>query len=55
MTPSLPTKGQKYQNLLCELRSRRHGIDARLKALGYRHVAVDLAGYRMGNLNEKTA
>lgn len=34
---------------------RRHGIDARLKALGYRHVAVDLAGYRMGSLNEKTA
>jgi pyridinium-3,5-biscarboxylic acid mononucleotide sulfurtransferase len=34
---------------------KSHGIDARLKALGYRHVAVDLAGYRMGNLNEKTA
>ncbi len=32
---------------------RRHGIDARLKALGYRHVAVDLAGYRMGSLNER--
>lgn len=29
-----------------------HGIDARLKALGYRHVTVDLAGYRMGSLNE---
>ena len=34
---------------------RRHGIDARLKALGYRHVTVDLAGYRMGSLNPKTA
>lgn len=34
---------------------RRHGIDARLKALGYRHVAVDLAGYRMGSLNERPA
>jgi len=34
---------------------RRQGIDARLKALGYRHVAVDLAGYRMGSLNERPA
>ncbi|MFP5222558.1 MAG: ATP-dependent sacrificial sulfur transferase LarE [Acidobacteriota bacterium] len=34
---------------------RRHGIDARLKSLGYRHVAVDLAGYRMGSLNVKTS
>jgi uncharacterized protein len=33
----------------------RHGIDARLKALGYRHVAVDLAGYRMGSLNKNAA
>lgn len=33
----------------------RHGIDARLKALGYRHVSVDLAGYRMGSLNVNTA
>lgn len=32
---------------------RAHGIDARLKALGYCHVAVDLAGYRMGSLNDK--
>jgi uncharacterized protein len=32
---------------------RRHGIDARIKALGYRHVTVDLAGYRMGGLNEQ--
>lgn len=31
----------------------RSGIDARLKSLGYRHVAVDLAGYRMGSLNVK--
>lgn len=34
---------------------RLHGIDARLKALGYRHVAVDLAGYSMGSLNVKTS
>jgi len=34
---------------------KRHGIDANLKALGYRHVAVDLAGYRTGSLNEKIA
>ena len=34
---------------------RRHGIDAQLKALGYRYVALDLAGYRMGSLNQKTA
>ena len=34
---------------------RRRGIDARRKALGYRHVAVDLAGCRLGSLNEKTA
>ncbi|KHK00747.1 ATP-dependent sacrificial sulfur transferase LarE [Desulfovibrio sp. TomC] len=31
---------------------RQHGIQARLTALGYRYVAVDLAGYRMGSLNE---
>ncbi|EPR39864.1 Conserved hypothetical protein CHP00268 [Desulfovibrio sp. X2] len=30
----------------------RLGVDARLKALGYAHVALDLAGYRMGSLNE---
>ncbi|QJT08732.1 ATP-dependent sacrificial sulfur transferase LarE [Oceanidesulfovibrio marinus] len=29
-----------------------HGIDKRLKELGYRHVTVDLAGYRMGSLNK---
>lgn len=29
---------------------RRHGLDAHLKALGYRHVCVDLAGYRTGSL-----
>lgn len=34
---------------------RLHGIDARLKALGYRHAAVDLAGYSMGSLNVKTS
>jgi uncharacterized protein len=33
----------------------RHGVDARLKSLGYRHVAVDLAGYRTGSLNEIAA
>lgn len=31
----------------------KHGIDAKLKAMGYRHVTLDLAGYRMGSLNEK--
>jgi uncharacterized protein len=30
---------------------RRHGIEARLRALGYRHVTVDLAGYSMGSLS----
>jgi len=30
---------------------RQHGIEARLRALGYQHVAVDLAGYRRGSLN----
>ena len=30
----------------------RGRIDRGLKGLGYRHVAVDLAGYRMGSLNE---
>ncbi|MGB3221573.1 MAG: hypothetical protein WBB23_02115 [Desulforhopalus sp.] len=25
----------------------KHGIDRRLKALDYRYIAVDLAGYRM--------
>ncbi len=34
---------------------RRHWIDAHLKALGYQFVAVDLAGYRRGSLNENTA
>ncbi|WP_243359506.1 ATP-dependent sacrificial sulfur transferase LarE [Fundidesulfovibrio terrae] len=34
---------------------RRHGIDARLKELGYRHVTVDLAGYRLGSLNVNAA
>lgn len=31
-----------------------HDVDGVLKALGYRHVAVDLAGYRMGSLNTNT-
>lgn len=34
---------------------RRHGIAAQLQSLGYRHVALDLAGYRMGSLNEEAA
>ncbi|MGD9950378.1 MAG: ATP-dependent sacrificial sulfur transferase LarE [Desulfobulbus sp.] len=29
----------------------RDRIDTHLKELGYRHIAVDLAGYRMGSLN----
>ena len=29
----------------------RSKIDTRLKELGYQHVSVDLAGYRMGSLN----
>jgi len=33
----------------------RCGIQARLKELGYRHVALDLGGYRMGSLNESAA
>lgn len=31
---------------------RKHGIEVELKRLGYRHVTLDLAGYRMGSLNE---
>ncbi|MFW5490670.1 MAG: ATP-dependent sacrificial sulfur transferase LarE [Desulfovibrio sp.] len=31
----------------------REHIVARLGALGYRHVTLDLAGYRMGSLNKK--
>lgn len=31
-----------------------HGFDARLKELGFRHVAVDLAGYTMGSLNPES-
>lgn len=30
----------------------RRRIDRHLRELGYRHVAVDIAGYRMGSLNE---
>ncbi|GFK95309.1 hypothetical protein NNJEOMEG_03168 [Fundidesulfovibrio magnetotacticus] len=33
----------------------RHGVDARLKALGFAHVCVDLAGYRTGSLNKNAA
>lgn len=31
----------------------RQRIDDALRELGYRHVAVDLAGYRMGSMNEE--
>jgi uncharacterized protein len=31
---------------------RRHGIETKLLALGFRHVTVDLGGYRMGSCNE---
>jgi len=31
---------------------RVHGVESRLRELGYRYVTVDLAGYRMGSLNE---
>jgi len=31
---------------------RNHEVTARLKELGYRHVTLDLDGYRMGSLNE---
>ncbi|SDB60558.1 uncharacterized protein SAMN05660653_03112 [Desulfonatronum thiosulfatophilum] len=31
----------------------RHGISKQLIALGYRHVTLDLAGYRMGSLNRE--
>ena len=30
----------------------REQVVARLKELGYRYVAIDLAGYRSGSLNE---
>jgi uncharacterized protein len=30
----------------------RAGVVARLRELGYRYVTLDLAGYRMGSLNE---
>ena len=33
----------------------REDVAGRIAALGYRHVAVDLAGYRMGSLNETAA
>jgi len=33
----------------------RNAISSRLTALGYRHVAVELAGYRVGSLDEKPA
>lgn len=45
------------QDSLAELlhADRVHGIAAHLKALGYRHVALDLEGYRMGSLNKTAA
>lgn len=33
--------------------TNRRRIVSHLKGLGYRHVALDLAGYRMGSLNEE--
>ncbi|WP_320173283.1 ATP-dependent sacrificial sulfur transferase LarE [Maridesulfovibrio sp.] len=30
-----------------------HGINNKLKEFGYRHVALDLGGYKMGSLNKK--
>jgi uncharacterized protein len=30
----------------------RDGIVSQLRAIGYRHVTIDLQGYRMGSLNE---
>ena len=32
----------------------RHRVNHALRELGYRHVAIDLAGYRMGSMNEWT-
>jgi uncharacterized protein len=39
-------------NKLGELIKKRNLIVARLKALGYNYVSVDLEGYRSGSLNE---
>jgi len=39
----------------CLAPALRDRIDIHLKTLGYSHVAVDLAGYRMGSLNEPAA
>jgi len=33
------------------LAEKAQKIDAKLKALGFNHVALDLGGYRMGNMN----
>jgi uncharacterized protein len=33
----------------------RHRIVERLRNLGYKHVALDLAGYRQGNMNAISA
>lgn len=35
--------------------NRHHAVQDRLTALGYRYVAVDLAGYRTGSLDEPDA
>lgn len=32
-----------------------HGIESKLKELGYRHVSVDISGYTMGSLNPESA
>jgi len=34
---------------------KNNEIDLKLKDLGYEHVAIDIAGYRMGSLNEMAA
>ncbi len=40
---------------LAKVLARREEIVEKLRALGYRHVALDLAGYRRGSLNERPA
>ncbi len=34
--------------------NKKHSIELKLKELGYRHVSVDISGYSMGSLNDKT-
>ena len=37
---------------MAALLTQRHEVTERLKAMGYLYVTLDLAGYRMGSLNE---